>query len=154
MENESVTVYSEITYGSDEYHRTVALRDEILRKPLGLAFSTGELAAEKDSFHLVCYQDGNLAACVVLKPVSSGKIHMRQLAVGTSFQGRGIGTALVVWAESFVLRHGYHEIIMHARESASGFYGKLGYVRQGDSFIEVTIPHVLMRKVLANINKK
>ena len=71
---------------------------------------------------------------------------MRQLAVATELQGRGLGKTLVRYAESFARQSGYQEIVLHARESAVRFYEKLGYTRQGDCFTEVTIPHYQMRK--------
>jgi len=37
---------------------------------------------------------------------------------------------------------------MHARKSAEVFYEKQGYAPYGDEFIEVTIPHIEMRKKL------
>ena len=43
---------------------------------------------------------------------------------------------------------GYEEIVLHARETALGFYQKLGYETEGDSFTEVGLPHSAMRKKL------
>jgi predicted GNAT family N-acyltransferase len=37
---------------------------------------------------------------------------------------------------------------MHARQSAVGFYQKLGYQIRGEEFEEVTIPHYEMQKQL------
>jgi predicted GNAT family N-acyltransferase len=37
---------------------------------------------------------------------------------------------------------------MHARKSATGFYEKLGYTTDGQEFLEVTLPHVVMEKLL------
>jgi len=148
MKKENITVCNEVEYNTEKYWKTVALREEILRKPLHLTFRSEEFVEEKDSFHLTCRQEGALAACLVLKPLSGQQIRMRQLAVRTDLQGRGIGRTLVEYAESFTEQHGYREIILHARETAVGFYEKLGYQKEGDPFIEVTIPHYLMRKIL------
>jgi ribosomal protein S18 acetylase RimI-like enzyme len=128
--------------------QTVRLRDELLRRPLGLAFDHRELSAEKDFFHLACRRGNMMAACVVLEPLSSRRIRMRQLAVRTELQGRGIGRALVAFSERFARQQGFDEIILHARETAVGFYERLGYESDGGRFIEVTIPHVRMRKLL------
>ena len=140
---------NEIKHGTDEYVQTVALRDEILRKPLGLEFCPKELAEENDSFHLVCRQDNMLAACVVLKPLPGQQIRMRQLSVRKALQGKGFGRLLVSFSESFAKDRGYREMILHARESAVGFYDKMGYQREGDRFFEVTLPHYAMRKRLS-----
>ncbi len=148
MKKRKAIVCSEVRHGTDEYRQTVALRDEILRRPLGLTFSPEELAEEKDSFHLVCRQDGKLAACLVLEPLSNREVHMRQLAVGADFQRGGLGTQLVSYSEVFARQRGYSEIVMHARETAVGFYERLGYRKEGDRFTEVTIPHYRMSKIL------
>ncbi|MCP4645308.1 MAG: GNAT family N-acetyltransferase [bacterium] len=141
---------TEVQHGTKEYDLTVALRDEVLRKPLGLAFSPEELVEEKDSFHLTCWRDGMLVGCVILKPVTDTQVRMRQFAVRADWQGRGIGRALVNHLESFARDRGYNEIVLHARETAVGFYEKAGYEAHGDRFTEVTIPHFAMRKRLGD----
>ena len=137
-----------IEHGSGEYEEAVALRDEVLRKPLGLSYDPAELAREKDSFHLAFRERAELVACLVLKPLDERCIKMRQLAVRESSQGKGFGRELVNYAESFVRERGYAEIVLHARETARGFYEKLGYEAEAGSFTEVGLPHVFMRKML------
>ena len=137
-----------IEHGSGEYEETVALRDEVLRKPLGLSYDPAELAGEKDSFHLALRKGAVLVACLVLKPLDERCIKMRQLAVRESSQGKGVGRELVNYAESFLKGRGFAEIVLHARETARGFYEKLGYEAEAGSFTEVGLPHVFMRKML------
>ena len=107
-----------------------------------------ELAGEKESFHLALREGNELVACLVLKPLDERCIKMRQLAVRESSQGKGCGRELVNYAESFVRELGYAEIVLHARETARGFYQKLGYEVEGDPFIEVGLPHIAMQKTL------
>jgi len=149
----------EIPHGSPAYERTVALRDAVLRRPLGLAFTREELDAESTSHHLAVLADpadpdasaGEIVlACLVLepRPDAPAVVKMRQVAVSPEHQRRGLGTALVVFAEDFARAHGYAEIVLHAREHMAAFYDRLGYERTGPLFIEVTLPHVAMRKRL------
>ena len=135
-----------IEHGSGEYEETVALRDEVLRKPLGLSYDPSELAGEKDSFHFALREGTELVACLVLKPLDERCIKMRQLAVRENLQCKGFGRELVNYAESFAQGRGCEEIVLHARETARGFYEKLGYDTEGDSFTEVGLPHLVMRK--------
>ena len=138
-----------VEHGSGEYEETVALRDEVLRKPLGLSYDPAELAGEKDSFHFALREGTELVACLVLKPLDEQRcIKMRQLAVRENVQGKGFGRELVNYAESFAKGRGNEEIVLHARETARGFYEKLGYEAEGDSFTEVGLPHFAMRKKL------
>ena len=133
--------------GTKEYDETVALRDEVLRKPLGLSYDPAELVGEKDSFHLALREGAELVACLVLKPLDEQRcIKMRQLAVRENVQGKGFGRELVNYAHSFARERRYAEIVLHARETARGFYEKLGYEAEADSFTEVGLPHLIMRK--------
>ena len=137
-----------IEYGSVAYEESIALRYQVLRKPLGLSYDPLELAGEKDSFHLALRKGAVLVACLVLKPLDERCIKMRQLAVRESSQGKGVGRELVNYAHSFARERGYAEIVLHARETARGFYWKLGYVTEGDFFTEVGLPHLFMRRML------
>lgn len=138
----------EIQHGSPEYRETVGLRDAILRKPLGLAFSAAELEAEQDSHHLAGYCGGLLVACLVLRPLADGQVQMRQVAVAAGWQGRGLGRALVDYAEDLARRLGFGRMVLHARQTAVPFYEKLGYGCLGGAFQEVGIEHWAMEKRL------
>tara|TARA_Y100001934_G_scaffold262018_1_gene336007 strand:- start:6 stop:431 length:426 start_codon:yes stop_codon:yes gene_type:complete len=137
-----------LNHGTKEYEDTLLLRYEVLRKPLGLSYDPRELAEEDDSFHIATRLEGKVVACLVLKPLAERCIKMRQLAVRESSQGKGFGRELVNYAESFAKERGYSEIVLHARETARGFYEKLGYQTEGNPFIEVGLPHLAMRKKL------
>ena len=50
--------------------------------------------------------------------------------------------------EDYCRSRGMEEIILHSRKTAAGFYEQLGYTRTPGEFIEVTIPHCEMRKIL------
>lgn len=137
-----------IKYGSPEYDATVALRDQVLRKPLGLLFNEGQLQKEGLDYHLACYRDDRLVACLVLTPLSGDLVRMRQVAVAPECQRQGVGSALVRFAERYAWERGYTEMMAHARESALSFYRKLGYTPSGPKFNELGIPHVEVRKPL------
>ena len=141
-------ICTEIHYGSPDYQRAFALREEVLRKPLGLVLNEETLAQDRECFHLVCYVDGQLVASLQHLPKSSHTIGMRQVAVLPHLQGQGIGRALVEFAEQLARERGYLLMTLHARETAIRFYEKLGYERVGEMFEQVTIPHCAMQKRL------
>ena len=135
-----------IDYGSPEYQEMIALRMEILRKPLGLSFNEEDLAKEKDDILLGAFEDDQLVACCILTRVSEETCKLRQMAVHEKMQRNGIGAALMHFAENVARDAGFKSMIMNARKTAQGFYEKLGYKADGNEFIEVTIPHYEMRK--------
>ena len=126
----------------------VNLRNEILRKPLGLSFTTEELEKEKDDILMGAFEDDKLLGCCLLTRMDAKTVRLRQMAVPNSMQGKGVGRALMIFAENIARDLGYRKLCMHARKTAVGFYQKLGYGISGDEFFEVTIPHYVMEKAL------
>lgn len=137
-----------IDYGSKEYEQMINLRNEVLRKPLGLYFTEEELEDEKDHILIGAFEDDQLLACCILIQIDRETVQLRQMAVLKSLQGKGVGRAIMNFAETVAIDRGYKKMVMHARKSAVGFYEKLGYDIISDEFIEVTIPHFKMQKLL------
>ena len=142
--------YAVIDFKSKEYQQMLDLRYEVLRKPLGLNFTAEQLAAEKQDILLGCFDDsGNeLFGCSVLSSVDEHTLQLRQMAVSTEQQGKRIGRELIEYAEEVATCMGITKIVLHARKSVEGFYQKLGYHTIGDEFMEVTIPHYYMEKLI------
>ncbi len=139
-----------IDYGTKEYQQMVFLRNEILRKPIGLQFDEKELEKEKDDVLMGAFEDGKILGCCMLTKVDEATVRLRQMAIPNNMQGTGIGRALMIFAENIARDLGYKKMIMHARKTAIGFYEKLGYNTSGAEFQEVTIPHFVMEKNLSN----
>jgi GNAT superfamily N-acetyltransferase len=137
-----------IDHGSKEYKKMVDLRHQVLRKPLGLEFTEEELAREHEDILIGAFEDDMMLGCCMLTMVEPDKVRLRQMAVIAGLQGKGIGRVLMEFAENLARDRGYKTITMHARKSAVGFYEKQGYKRAGEEFVEVTIPHYVMEKVL------
>lgn len=137
-----------IDHGTKEYLQMVHLRNEILRKPLGLILDDAELEKEKEDILMGAFEDDRLLGCCLLSRMDAGTIRLRQMAVPGNMQGKGIGRALMIFAENIARDLGYKKLCMHARTTAVGFYQKLGYAIKGDEFPEVTIPHYIMEKTL------
>lgn len=126
----------------------VQLRNDILRRPLGLMFTPEELEKEKHEILIGAFEEEKMLGCCMLVQEELNSVRLRQMAVLNSLQGKGIGRALMQFAENIARDRGYRKITMHARKSAIGFYEKLGYRVSGQEFVEVTIPHFLMEKLL------
>jgi predicted GNAT family N-acyltransferase len=137
-----------IDHGTKEYQQMVQLRNEILRKPLGLAFEKDELEKEKEDILMGAFEDDRLLGCCLMTKTDDATLRLRQMAVPNNMQGKGVGRALMIFAENIARDLGFKRLCMHARSTATGFYQKLGYRISGDEFIEVTIPHYVMEKDL------
>lgn len=137
-----------IEYKTPEYDKMVALRDDILRKPLGMTFGEEYLGKDKDSYLLGCFDGDNLVGCCLLTPVNENTLQLRQMAVAEDRQKQGIGTKVIEYAEQLAVDKGYRFMYLHARKVAVNFYTKLGYMLESDEFMEIGIPHFEMLKML------
>jgi ribosomal protein S18 acetylase RimI-like enzyme len=138
-----------IDHGTREYQQMVDLRYDMLRKPLGLRFDQEELEREKDDILIGAFDDEKILGCCLITRIEPGVCRLRQMAVLNSLQGKGIGAAMLNFAENFARDRGFRNMTMHARKTAIGFYEKLGYRIKGDEFLEITIPHFIMEKRLS-----
>lgn len=137
-----------IEHGSAEYQKMVGLRDNVLRKPLGLIFTPEELEDEKENILIGAFEDDDILGCCMLVEENPRVMRLRQMAVLNNLQGKGVGRAIMNFAENIARDRGYKVLSMHARKNATGFYEKMGYKVCGEEFTEVTIPHYLMEKNL------
>jgi ribosomal protein S18 acetylase RimI-like enzyme len=137
-----------IDYGTPEYRQMLQLRNDILRKPLGLGFSKEELGREKNDMLIGAFDDDQMLGCCMLVEENPTTVRLRQMAVLNDLQGKGIGRALMNFAENIARDRGYKIMSMHARKNVIGFYEKMGYVVCSSEFIEITIPHYVMEKKL------
>ena len=138
-----------VPFGTPEFDELLALRYKVLREPLGLDFTAEQIAGEYSSTHLACY-DSNwvLHGCLTLLPLENGEVKMRQVVVAGQSQRKGIGKMLVLESEEWARRKGFFKMVLHARNTAVPFYGKLGYTPVGEPFFEVGISHFKMIKEL------
>ena len=137
-----------LDHGSNEYQQMVKLRDDMLRKPLGLGFTPQELEQEKDNMLIGAFEDDDMLGCCMLVEENPETVRLRQMAVLNDLQGKGIGRALMNFAENLARDRGYKMLSMHARKNAIGFYEKMGYTVASAEFNEITIPHYVMEKKL------
>jgi ribosomal protein S18 acetylase RimI-like enzyme len=148
-ESGRAVVFKEILVGTDEYRLECELRNEVLRKPLGLSLTAEELAEDAGQWHFGLFDPaGNLVACVLAAALSPTQARIRQMAVSPAHQRRGLGRRAMKELETALRSRGFTNLVLHARESAVGFYEKLGYTAVGDGFVDVTVPHVRMAKLI------
>ena len=147
-------IFRQIDFGSDEYHEECRLRNGVLRAPLGLSLFDEDLDSERLQSHFGLFdQSGALIACVIVVPLSSTEAKIRQMAVSPAHQRQGHGRRIMRLVEEHLARTGIKRISMHARVTAVEFYRSLGYSTDGVQFIEVSIPHIRMQKMLDDVAK-
>ncbi|RYE24165.1 MAG: GNAT family N-acetyltransferase [Sphingobacteriales bacterium] len=129
------------------YPQVYELREEILRKPIGLSLKDEDLSGDAKDDIVIAEQDGKVLGCIMLKKTDDASVvKFRQMAVQQNLQRSGVGKKIMGAAEEQAWLTGHSKISLHARTSAEDFYKKRGYATTGDVFTEVGIPHVVMEK--------
>lgn len=131
------------------YAEVFALRDEVLRRPLGMWLKNDDLTLDHVDIILTAQLDGKVIACLMLHHIDGQQVQLRQMAVSPEYQGKGAGRVLVQGAEQLAMEKGYSKMILHARKTAVGFYKSMSYEVCSDEYLEVGIPHYNMEKQLA-----
>ena len=139
---------AEAEFGAKSYGEMLTLRKRILRDPLGLEWTEEEESWEPRERHFAMQVDNETVACVVIRPLGQGVVKLRQMAVEPARQGTGIGRGLLEGVEKILITDEVDRIELNARDTAVGFYEKLGFRKVGEEFVEVTIPHWKMVKTL------
>jgi GNAT superfamily N-acetyltransferase len=110
----------------------------------------------KTTYHLAAIRNGQVVGVSTLMKCESDVFpdintiyQLRGMAVNENYQGHGIGTKMLMFAESFLRKLLIRYLWFNARTSAIEFYKKMGYVVEGEEFFIPEIgPHVKMKKEL------
>ncbi len=77
-----------------------------------------------------------------------GNALIGRMAVDVQWRRKGVGGEILKFLEDFARKQGLTRSVLHAQEYVKSFYAAHGYQQHGDTFLEVDIPHVEMRKAL------
>ncbi len=136
-----------IMLASPEYEAALALREALLRRPLGLGFSQEDREDDRRARHFGAFLAGRLVGCVLGVP-DADAVRIRQMVVTEEMRGRGIGAGLMAALEASFAAEGITRFRLNARLDAVEFYRRLGFTPLGEPFAELGIPHQRMEKTL------
>jgi predicted GNAT family N-acyltransferase len=134
-----------------EVNNLYALRQLVLRDPLGLNLYAEDLEKEKSEIKmgLVDTNSKQLIACVQAVLLANQVCKIRQMAVHPQWQQQGWGASLLHQAhEHLKINYQVKKFELHARETAITFYEKLNYQPIGETFLALSLVHIKMSKQL------
>jgi predicted GNAT family N-acyltransferase len=141
-----------IDTGTPEYENMVELRMTVLLDPVGIPRSYINPEKEKEDILIGAFENDQLIGCCILTKIDDYIIQLKQMAVYTHLQQKGIGSLIVAFAEEKAWKKHCSTLMLHARDKVVDFYKKCGYQIAGERFAEVGIDHYRMEKNLTQIN--
>lgn len=105
-------------------------------------------AADATATHAIALFQGNVVGTGRLVLDDNSQAHIGRMAVDASWRRKGIGGQILEFLEQSARSQGLNRCVLHAQDYVKSFYASHGYQKHGDTFLEVDIPHVEMRKEL------
>lgn len=124
---------------------THALRHAVLWPDQPIAYVI--LPEDETGQHFGAFVDGKLVSVISLF-VEAGDARFRKFATAKSYQGKGIGSALLQYTIGAAKKAGAAAIWCDARSSALPFYQRFGMEAEGGIFHKGGLPYLVMRRGL------
>ena len=132
-----------------EFQQYYDLRWQILRKPWRQAKGSEQDELEKESIHRMAIADKKIVAVGRLHFANDFTAQVRYMAVAKEYEKQGYGKAILKSLEEFAKEKKVKLILLHARESALGFYENQGYtILKKSHLLFNEIQHYEMQKIL------
>jgi len=142
-----------VDFTSDEYLESLKLREEILRKPIGLKISKEQLDNEKNNnhYHFIAKQSKKVISALTMK-INPNSIQTCQIATDENYRGNGIGEKLLYFGEEYILSFiKKKEFVVFSRLTSLSFYKNCSYEFKNDRIYIINgIEHRLLKKTCGN----
>lgn len=113
---------------SEEWRAYYNLRWQVLRAPWQQPRGSEKDELDDEALHHMIIDNQQVIAVGRVHFIDAHTAQIRYMAVDPEYEKRGYGKQLLLSLEKSVKENNIHEIILHARESVTGFYEKQGYI--------------------------
>ena len=121
------------------------VRAEVFLKEQRIPIELEQDAADATAVHAVARNRlGVAVATGRLLQHAPGVGRIGRMAVHRVLRGTHLGHKVLQALMHAAAERGDHEVLLHAQQSAQGFYARLGFVTQGEAFEEAGIVHIEM----------
>ncbi len=101
---------------------------------------------DNNATHLLTY-DHQQHCCATLRMLDDG--HIGRVAVLKPYRNQGIAREMMNRAIILATQRDLPSVVLNAQKSIVPLYQSLGFICEGNEFIDAGIPHIKMRKELA-----
>lgn len=132
------------------FHHALAIRTEVFVEEQQVPLEEEQDVWDDTATHFLLMDpaQGNMpVATARMMGYEGGKTaKIGRVAVLKPYRGLGLGKHLMVLLLAEAQTQGYQGAVLDAQTHALGFYGQLGFVAEGEEFMDAGIPHYRMRR--------
>ncbi len=120
-----------------------ALRLEVFVKEQNVPSQIELDEEDAHALHIIAIDNGITVGCARII-LSENDAHIGRLAVKKEYRKKNIGFQICKFIIDYCNNKGYKNIWLNSQIGAKGFYEKLGFKPQGETFFEAGIEHIKM----------
>jgi len=143
----------EVRISSVEYSKSLKLREQVLREPLGLVITQEQIENEKkrNYYHFIAKKKKEIVSALTMK-VNPNSIQTCQIATKKEYRGNGIGKNLLEFGEKNISSlFKKKEFVVFSRLNSLHFYKKSNYEFKNHRIYLINgIEHRLLKKTCGN----
>ena len=99
--------------------------------------------------HMVMYSNEEpISTCRIYYNYEKESYIIGRVAVLKEWRGKNIGRRILNAAEEYIRENGGKSVMLSGQVRVAGFYEKLGYIKQGETYLDEGCPHIWMKKNL------
>lgn len=106
---------------------------------------------DPECLHFLALIDGHHAGAARLRDSGDGVAKAERVCVLREHRRKGVGEALMLAFEKAATERGYEQVLLGAQLQAIPFYESLGYVVEGEEYLDARIRHRWMRRRLVRL---
>ena len=126
----------------------IAIRSEAFVIGRGVPAEIELDGRDGELLHFCMYDGGKLISYLRAEDIGSGMMHIGRVATKADMRGKGYGKELFWYLFDYAKKNGYTAIEVSAVHTAQGFYEKLGFISEGEYYLETGVNHIYMKKSL------
>ncbi len=132
----------------EEFAAIKAIRIAVFQKEQGVATALEFDGKDEICQHLIAYLKQEAVGTARIRYLDNKTAKVERLAVLSTARGNGIGQQIMEKALEVIASKNIPEVVIHAQEYIKALYKKMGFVQEGEIFIEAGIAHIKMKKIL------
>ena len=136
-----MTVKEAITIA--DFCDAMAIRLEVFIKEQNVPAEIEMDSYDKTARHFIACSDGEPAGCIRMI-IKGEQAKLGRLAVLKKYRGQGVGRLLCEKVVEEAKKAGLKKVVLGAQIQAREFYEKIGFIPEGDIFMEAGMEHIHM----------